>query len=33
VDNGQFNTLPFTKSVVGDSIVDTINEGHGVVPQ
>jgi hypothetical protein len=33
VDNDKFSTLPFAESVVGDSMVDTSNEGHEVAPQ
>jgi hypothetical protein len=30
---GEFNALSFAESVVGDSRVDTSNEGHEVAPQ
>jgi hypothetical protein len=33
VDRGQFNALSFAESVVGNSEVDTGNEGHEVAPQ
>jgi hypothetical protein len=33
VDSGQFSALYFEECVVGDSIVDTSNEGHEVAPQ
>jgi hypothetical protein len=33
VDRGQFSVLPFAESVVGDSRVDTSNEGREVAPQ
>jgi hypothetical protein len=32
-DNGQFSALYFEECVVGDFIVDTINERHEVAPQ
>ena len=33
VDKGKFSALSFAESVVGDSMVDTSNEGHEVAPQ
>ena len=33
MDRDQFSALSFAKSVVGDSRVDTSNEGHEVAPQ
>jgi hypothetical protein len=33
MNSGQFSALSFEECVIGDSIVDTNNEGHEVEPQ